>query len=349
MEERFTRKAQRKNISFEEAADRFISVQKGRGNSPATINHYKRTIKKLCKFFCWLAVKNEKYDSLADEEKIKIGMEQSVSIFDKSGIECDLRTFLTEAGNMNSVTVNTYFRDYRVIAYWLAEENFINGHKIVIKAVEPNVKKVYTDEEIAKLLKKPKADCGFAEYRNWVIIHHFLATGNRISTICAIKIEDVDWDDSMLAVQVQKNKRKTRIPIEETYMKVLKEYVDLWLTDENGEYITEFLFPSAYLNSEEKLNRITLSKSIADYNRSRNVLKTSTHLFRHTFAKHWILAGKDLHSLQKMLGHSTLEMVTHYANLYDTDLKPKVEEHSILREQKNKTKNAGRLIQQRGK
>ncbi len=349
MEERFTRKAVKMDIAFEEAAGRFLSAQKGRGNSPATIKHYEGTIKKLYKFFCWLAVKNEKYDSLTDEERIKIGMEQGVSFFDKDGIECDFRTFLMETGNMNAITVNTYFRDYRVIAYWLAEENFINGHRIIIKAVELNVKKVYTDGEIAKLLKKPKADCGFAEYRNWVIIHHLLATGNRISTICAIKIEDVDWEDSMLAIQVQKNKRKTRIPIEETYMKILKEYVDLWLTDENGNYISDFLFPSAYLDSDEKLNRVTLSKSLADYNKSRGVSKTSAHLFRHTFAKHWIMSGKDLHSLQKMLGHSTLEMVTHYANLYDTDLKPKVEEQSILREQKNKTKNAGRLIQRRSK
>lgn len=348
MEERFTRKTARKDIVFGETADRFIANQKGKGNAPATINHYEHTIKKLCKFFCWLMLP-EKYDLMSDEDRIKAGMEQKVSVFDKDGIECDFRTFLTETGKVNEVTVNTYFRDYRVIAYWLADSGFIEGHRITIKTVEPNIKEVYTDTEISKLLKKPKADCSFTEYRNWVVIHHLLATGNRISTICAIKISDIDWNDEMLAVQVQKNKRKTHIPIEETYMKVLKEYVDLWLTDEKGNYISEFLFPSAYLNSEEKLNRVTLSQSLADYNKSRGVLKTSTHLFRHTFAKHWIMAGKDLHSLQKILGHSTLDMVTHYANLYDTDLKPKVEEHSILREQKNKSRNAGRLIQRRGK
>ena len=59
MEERFTRKTAKKDIAFEEAAGRFISVQKGRGNSPATIKHYEGTIKKLCKFFCWLAVKGK--------------------------------------------------------------------------------------------------------------------------------------------------------------------------------------------------------------------------------------------------------------------------------------------------
>jgi len=117
----------------------------------------------------------------------------------------------------------------------------------------------------------------------------------------------------------------------------------MWLTDANGEYICEYLFPSAFVNSPEQMNRVTLGRSIAEYNKSRKVSKTSTHLFRHTFAKHWIMSGKDLHSLQKMLGHSTLDMVTHYANLYDVDLIPKVEENSILKEHKSQSKSDCRL------
>ena len=93
-----------------------------------------------------------------------------------------------ETGITNEVTINTNFRDYRAIAYWLMEAGLIENHKIKIKAVEPKIKEVYSDAEIAKLLKTPRSDCGFAEYRNWVVIHHLLATGNRISTICAIKI-----------------------------------------------------------------------------------------------------------------------------------------------------------------
>ena len=50
MEERFTRKTVKKDIAFEDAANMFISAQKGRGNSPATINHYERTIKNFVNF-----------------------------------------------------------------------------------------------------------------------------------------------------------------------------------------------------------------------------------------------------------------------------------------------------------
>lgn len=47
--------------------------------------------------------------------------------------------------------------------------------------------------------------------------------------------------------------------------------------------------------------------AISKYNRSRGVEKTSIHLFRHTFAKNYLLNGVDVFKLQKMLGHFTLD------------------------------------------
>lgn len=300
---------------FVVVANQFIETQKGRGNSPATIKHYQQSIKKLFRFFSWLSDVNDNYDKMTDAERVADGEAQPFCIFERDNIESEFRDFLIEVEEVSEITVATYFRDYRAIAYWLMDMELIKRHTITIRNVEADVKEVYTDEEIAKLLRKPRNDCSFAEYRDWVVIHHMLATGNRISTICNIKINDIDWNDCMLAIQVQKNKRKARIPIEVEYANVLEEYVNTWLIDENGKYVSEYLFPSSYAASTMPMNRNTLGNSIAQYNKSRGVKKTSTHLFRHTFAKHWIVAGKDLHSLQKMLGHSTLDMVTHYAIL----------------------------------
>ncbi len=56
------------------------------------------------------------------------------------------------------------------------------------------------------------------------------------------------------------------------------------------------------------------------YNICRGVTKTSVHLYRHTYAKNYIMAGGDCTYLQRLLGHSTLTMTNHYINLYATDL-----------------------------
>ena len=78
------------------------------------------------------------------------------------------------------------------------------------------------------------------------------------------------------------------------------------------------------------MSRGTLVKSIKEYNNDRGVQKSSLHLFRHTFAKMWITSGGDIIALAKVLTHSELEMVKRYANLYSSDLKAEVSEHSAL-------------------
>lgn len=346
MTERFIAKIKRPtrtNETFSKIAEEFLRVQEGKGNSKETIKHYQCGIRKLKKFFCWMKHSEKEYSSYTDQEQYNKGGEIPISIFNENDFEINFRRFLLDVEEVSEITVCTHFRDYRAIAYWLMNKGYIDKREIALKNVESDIKEVYSDSEIAKLLRKPKADCSFVEYRNWVVIHHFLATGNRISTVCAIKLKDIDWHDGMLSIQVQKNKRKTRIPLESTYLKVLREYVDTWLTNDDGDYLCEYLFPSAFINAPEQMSRVTLGRSIAEYNKSRKVAKTSAHLFRHTFAKHWIMSGKDLHSLQKMLGHSTLDMVTHYANLYDVDLIPKVEEQSILKEHKQQSKIGSNL------
>jgi integrase/recombinase XerD len=49
-------------------------------------------------------------------------------------------------------------------------------------------------------------------------------------------------------------------------------------------------------------------------------VRVSPHTFRHTFAKIWILNGGDTFSLQKILGHTTMDMVRNYVNLVSEDI-----------------------------
>lgn len=333
---------------FEKVAEMFISVQRGRGNSESTIKHYEQSIRKMCKFFCWVNGDEDAYAAMTNPERVKAGGAQPYAVMELDNFEEEYRDFLIDVEGVNEITVATYFRDYRVIAYWLMDEGLIRKHTIVIKGVEADIKDCYTEAEIAKLLKKPKDDCSFAEYRSWVVINWVLATGNRISTVINMKIKDVDFEDNMINVNTQKSKKKTRIPLQTKLRKILIEYIDDWLVDDNGEYVSEYLFPSSYEDyNNYPISRNQMYKCIATYNQQHGVFKTSFHLFRHTFVKNWIVNGGDLYSLQRILGHSTLDMVTKYANLYGEDLKPKVEDYSLLAT--TTAKPRGKMIQRRSK
>jgi integrase len=54
------------------------------------------------------------------------------------------------------------------------------------------------------------------------------------------------------------------------------------------------------------------------------------HAFRHTFAVNYIRRGGSVFHLQKVLGHSTLEMTRRYANLLTGDLQAVHERVSLL-------------------
>ena len=79
------------------------------------------------------------------------------------------------------------------------------------------------------------------------------------------------------------------------------------------------------------LSENALRLSIARYNQKRGVQKTSLHLFRHTFARKYLVdCGGDAFTLQRLLGHSTLKMTKHYCAIYDTDIARNFDLHSPL-------------------
>jgi integrase/recombinase XerD len=242
--------------------------------------------------------------------------------------------YLRDVDKVNNQTITSYLRDYRAIMYYCMEHGWIKPFKIVIKDIPTPIKDCYTQKEIDRLLRKPNTD-NFTEYRNWVIVNYLLATGNRIQTIINIKVGDVDLEDGYININVQKNKKVSRISIISKMTNILREYISLYRTDDEGYTIDdEYLFCNKY---GEKLSDNALKRAIAHYNQSRGVNKTSIHLFRHTFAKMWIISGGDIVSLQQMLGQSSNKMVQQYANLYASDIKEKAEQHSILSNAKTKS------------
>jgi integrase/recombinase XerD len=94
---------------------------------------------------------------------------------------------------------------------------------------------------------------------------------------------------------------------------VLQEYLNI-----RGGENEDYLFCDEYGGM---LSENALRCSVVRYNRSRDVQKTSIHLFRHTFAKKYLIdCGGNAFTLQKLLGHSTLDMTRHYCEIFNADI-----------------------------
>lgn len=197
----------------------------------------------------------------------------------------------------------------RAFLYYCMDNGYISKFQIkLIKAVK-QVKPIYTENELEKLLEKPDVKkCSFIDYRNWVISNYLLATGNRLRTIINMKIEDVNFDNCQILLKATKNRKQYIIPLSEELQKILQEY----LVYRKGKSPDDYLFCNSY---GKKMNKRTLQGQIKKYNNDRGVFKTSAHLYRHTFAVNYLLNGGDIMRLQKLLGHSSLDMVKEYLDM----------------------------------
>lgn len=221
---------------------------------------------------------------------------------------------LKENTQCNSRSINTRLGAIRTILYYFMKLGYMEKFEIQLVKTIKKVKETYTDVELLLLLKKPNIKkCDFTEYRDWVIVNYLLSTGNRLDTVINIKIQDLNFNDELILLQATKNKKQQLIPMSKTMVKVLQEYLQY----RKGE-LEDYLFCNIY---GIKLTGNALENSIRKYNQRRGVNKTSIHLFRHTFAKKWILSGGDIFRLQKILGHSSIDIVKNYVNMFSNDLK----------------------------
>ncbi len=248
--------------------------------------------------------------------------------------------WMKEQGTAKDITINTNLRGIRSILYFGMQEGYVQEFKIKLLRVVKPIKPVYTEQELEKLLKKPNIKtCTFAEYRNWVMVNYLLGTGNRLETMSKLKIADLDFEGNQIALIHTKNKKQYFIPMSKELAKVLREY----LTYRKGS-IEEYLFCTSY---GTPINKATIQTQIQHYNESRGVKSTSIHMFRHTFAKMWILNGGDILRLQSILGHSTLEMVKEYVAMFSDDLQDGFSSHNPLDTLARKRKDGDRISMKR--
>lgn len=210
-------------------------------------------------------------------------------------------------------TVRHYTATLKSFLSWCNQEGLCDAQIALFKG-EESVPQTYSREELQRLLKRPDLrHCDFGEYRSWVIINLFMNDGCRASTVREIQIRDVHLDESVIYLRHTKNRKALTIPLCDSLIAILAQYMVI----RKGKP-EEFLFCTL---DGKQMSPTALRSSIRRYNTGRGVELASLHAFRHTFARMYLVdCDGDPLRLQKVLGHSTLEMTKHYARLFDADI-----------------------------
>ena len=306
------------NVTFREGLEEYLLDCKARNLRDGTLRHYTDSAKQIMKY---------------------IGEDTLISSIDRAAVD-DFIVQLRDNPMLNDMSLYTYARDFKTLMYFFMRREYIPYFKIIIPKADKQPIETYTDRELQILLKKPNLrHCGFTEYKVWVMTNFLLSTGIRQHSLVNIKIKDIDFGADVVHINVTKNRKPLIIPLNADIKKILQEY----LKYRKGE-ANDYLFCNVY---GKQLVRSTVYHSFYDYNKNRGVQRTGMHRYRHTFAKKWVLMGGNVVTLQKVLGHSSLEITQNYLNLLVSDLKKDIEEFNILREFKHSRmtmeKNAPRI------
>lgn len=289
------------NLSIQEAHEQFLKKCAVKNLSQSTIKTYNDHFKIFAKF-------------VDESQPIKNIKPDTVD---------DFILYLRDNYNCQDVTINSHLRSLRAFLYYCMDMKMLSEFKVSLIKAEKKIKETYTDAELERLLEKPDmGKCSFSTYKTWVFENYLLATGNRISTALNVQIKDVDIKNGVIRLAKTKNRKQQIIPLSNALSEILVEYLAVRQGSPD-----EYLFCGAY---GLKGNTRTFQDLVAKYNKKRGVEKTSCHIFRHTFAKHWILAGGDIFRLQKILGHSDLSVTREYVNMFGADLQMDFERFNPL-------------------
>jgi integrase/recombinase XerD len=187
---------------------------------------------------------------------------------------------------------------------------------------EPRLVMPTFDEKQIKLLITWKP-WGWYQRRLHVLTLFLLDTGCRISECLTLRVRDIDMDN-MLVTLDGKGRKQRIVPFSLELRKAVFRYI--------GEFCRK---PDALLlacRGETQLSRRNVMRDVKNLCRSLGFEPPvrTLHAFRHTFAVHYLKRGGSVFHLQKMLGHSTLEMTRRYANLSTADLQAVHERLSLL-------------------
>lgn len=299
-------------VTFKEAFEQFIEEKTAINLSPKTLRNYNQSIEMFYEY--------HNLDSSTLLEEIQMPM---------------IYKWINHMKNneVRAQSINHYLRDLRTFFNWCQERELIQeALKIKEIEVQEGLPKMYSDDEMAIMLEKPRAGDGFSDWRSWAIISTVYATGLRASTLCNLTIEDISFTREEIVIEKQKNKHAGILPLTPALANSLKEYIKKWMRDaEPGDW----LFPSI---TGEQFNVGALNHSIKRYCDARGINGHGIHSIRHNFARDMIINGAGEYRLQRYLQHSNIQMSQHYVKLFSSDLKKDAAEFSPLDNAKKKAR-----------
>lgn len=142
-----------------------------------------------------------------------------------------------------------------------------------------------------------------------------LDTGIRVSEFCNLKVKDIDLKNRYIKV-LGKGRKERQIPISHRTSMLLWQY----FRSKSSEAELSINSPAFATANGRPMRKENLLISVKRLGAKVGVQNPTIHRFRHTFAINFLRNGGDIYTLQRILGHSTLDMVKRYLSIAQVDV-----------------------------
>ncbi|MGN4127406.1 tyrosine-type recombinase/integrase [Lysinibacillus sphaericus] len=296
------------DLPYKYALKWFIEDCEVRNLRPFTIGYYHKELKQ---FYIYLR---------------EIGVTTDMSEFSREDLKAIIK-FMQEDRKLKTVTINTRLRAIRTFFNFLERERHISSENNPVKGLKllkdnKQIMETFTKTEINKLLKLPNTRT-MTGLRDYTMMLFMLETGVRVNELVNIHIHHVDMPNSRVLIASPKGHRQRYVPVQKEMQEQLKRYLKI-----RGDVECTYL----WINHDDgALARHSWQQIMCNYGKELDI-RANCHKFRHTFARMAVERGANPFELQAILGHSTLDQVLTYVNLFSNDVIKKHEKFSPLQD-----------------
>lgn len=178
--------------------------------------------------------------------------------------------------------------------------------RIKVAAGSEGEVEVFSEQEVNQLLFFVQDRSKFS-LRNHLIVWLLLYTGVRVSELCDIQLNDLDYLTNTLRVTGKGGKYR-EIPLRPDLVDLIKEYIrSEW--QENKHRDSPYLLLS---QRAEKLHKDAVNTLLEGLEKQLS-FKLYPHKFRHTFCSRLLKRGVPLTTVSKLAGHAHIQTTAHYS------------------------------------
>lgn len=247
----------------------------------------------------------------------------------------DFRSYLRFLGrnNLGRAAVQLRFSALRTFYKFLIRHGVLSVSPIKnlsLPKLEKRLPKYLTAKQITDLLVAPMKPLEQTNekgrgrpvtaaicFRDVAILETIYSCGLRVSELCGLRAEDIDWNERLVRVR-GKGKKERLVPIGEPALKAIREYWSLLPQQPSGEspvFLSEKKNPTPIATY---VLQVRLKKHLATAGLDPSL---TPHKLRHSYATHLLDAGADLRSVQELLGHAHLVTTQVYTHITTERLK----------------------------